>query len=266
MAGFRFRFNVPDDQPGDPKILQHRILLPVGLVMLALGLWSTWRFFHIHPPADDALHPVPLQEVLTVTDVPNPFATNEIQAVELHTKDNRTIRYVVFAPCFDRVSHRDTNLTLLVDSTNRVWLVKDVTGHEFGRAYFRRLHLEAKSVSAVAALLFVPLGGMMFFCALALECALRRQRALPGGGGPVSARKFSLFAGLIGYLYIFGFFISPLLSRILPRMIVALIWVVTAGLLARLILWYFRPKPGKPADPGEHLPAEQAGNDSKESL
>jgi hypothetical protein len=253
VPGFRYRFNVPEDRPGDPKILLHRILLPAGLFLLGLGLWAGWRFYHIHAPPDADLRALPLQKVRSVIEIRKVHATNEIAAVDLRTVDHRVVRYHGFWPCFDRVRGRDTNLTLLMDSTNQVWLVKDTGGHEYGRSYFRKRNLEYKTVCAMAAILFIPLGGLMFFPAVILEYGLRRDGKVPGGGAPVSARKFTLFAGLVGYLFIFGFFVSPWLTRILPGMVVALVWVVSAGLLGNLILWYFRPKRPEMIDITNHL-------------
>ncbi|MGA3285383.1 MAG: hypothetical protein ABSD57_13110 [Verrucomicrobiota bacterium] len=248
MPGFRYRFNVPDDQPGDPKILLHRILLLAGLLLLGFGSWAGWRYFHLKPPADADLHELPLQKVLSFTEVRDPHATNNIRALELHSADHRVVRYNEFWPCFDRVCHRDTNLTLLVNATNQVWLVKDSSGHEFGRDSFRKRNLQVKMVSAMVAILFIPLGALMFFPAVILEYCLHRDGKLPKDGTPVSARKFTLFAGLVGYLYFFGFVISPWLCKILPGMVVALIWVLSAGALGNLILRHFKQKPRKPVD------------------
>ena len=262
MPGFRYRFNVPDDQPGDPKILLHRILLLAGLLLLGFGSWAGWRYFHLKPPADADLHELPLQKVLSFTEVRDPHATNNIRALELHSADHRVVRYYEFWPCFDRVCHRDTNLTLLVNGTNQVWLVKDSSGHEFGRDYFRKRNLEIKAIAAFAAIVYIPLGALMFLPALALEYGLRRHGKLPLDGAPVSARKFTFYTGLMGYLFFFGLVISPRLGARLPGLVVALVWVLSAAVLGNLILWYFRPKrpeiiditnrlrPNHPPDPG----------------
>lgn len=262
MPGFRYRFNVPDDQPGDPKILLHRILLLAGLLLLGFGSWAGWRYFHLKPPADADLHEVPLQKVLSFTEVRDLHATNNIRALELHSADHRVVRYYEFWPCFDRVCHRDTNLTLLVNGTNQVWLVKDSSGHEFGRDYFRKRNLEVKAIGAFAAIVYIPLGALMFFPALILEYCLRRGDKLPKDGTPVSARKFTFYTGLVGYLFFFGLVISPRLGARLPGLVVALVWVLSAAALGNLILWYFRPKrpeiiditnrlrPNHPPDPG----------------
>lgn len=135
MLGFRTRINLPDDQPGDPKIEQHRIAVVAGLFLLGIGLWSALRYFHIQPPPDASFQQVPLQEVLNVTETSYPFSSNEIESIELHT-ENRVVEFEASWPCFDRVHRCDTNLTLLVDATNRVWLVKDAGGAVFGRTYF----------------------------------------------------------------------------------------------------------------------------------
>jgi hypothetical protein len=269
VIGFRIRLNVPDDQPGDPKILQQRILLFAGFFLLGMGIWSAWRYFHIQPPADTTLHPVSLQDVLAVTDVPEPFATNETGAVELHTRDNRVIHYGAHWPYFDRVSHCDTNLTLLVDTTNQVWVVKDIAGNDFGRPYFQKLNMEVKSVSGAVAIFFIPLGAFAFLPALAMEYRLRRGAKLPGTSAPVSARKFTLFGSLVGYVFVFGLIIGPWLSAKLPPMIVGLIWIVSGGALATLILRYFQRKSNKPGESVEQSRAggspQQGGNSSTES-
>lgn len=242
MPGFRYRFNVAEDQPGDPKILLHRILLPAGLLLLGLGLWTGWRFLHIKAPTDADLHALPLQKVLSVAEVRNPYAATNIEALELHTADHRVVRYNEFWPCFDRVRQRDTNLTLLMDSTNQVWLVKESSGQEFGRDYFRKRNLEYKAICAMAAIVFIPLGALMFLPAVILEYGLRRDGKLPRDGAPVSARKFTLYAGLLGYLFFFSLVIWPWLGARLPGIVMVLIWVLSAAAVGNLILWYFRPK------------------------
>jgi len=248
VPGSGFRFKVPPDQAGDPKILLHRILLPAGLFLLGFGLWAGGRFLHTHPPADADLHAVHLQAVLSVTEIHDSYQTNEIEAVELHAADHRIIRYDVFCPRFDEVRKRDTRLTILVDSTNQVWLVKSAGGQVFGRDYFLRRNMEAKAADGLCAILFIPLGTLMFLPALALEYGLRRDGKLPKDGAPVSARKFTLAAGLLGYLYIFGFAISPWLSKMLPNMVVILVWLFSGAGLIKAILWYFEPKRRKSAD------------------
>ena len=242
VPGFRYRFNIPPDKPGEPRILLHRILLLAGLLSLGLGLWGGWWYFHLKPPADADLHPVPLQKVLSVAEIRNPHATNDIQALELHTADHRVVRYYEVWPCFDRLRQRDTNLTLLVNSTNQIWLVKDSSGHEFGRDYFRKSNLEFKPFAAFAAIVYAPLGALIILSALAAEYSLRRTGKSPWGGASVSARKFTFYAGLAVYLFLFGLVISPWLGARLPGIVVALIWVLSAAALGNLILRCFRPK------------------------
>jgi len=254
VPGFRYRFNVPPDQPGDPKILLHRILLLAGLLLLGFGLWAGWRFLHLKPPADADLHAVPLQKILSVTEVRNPYAATNIEALELHTADHRVVRYNEFWPCFDRVRHRDTNLTLLVNSTNQVWLVKDASGQEFGRDYFRKRNLEIKAVAAFAAIVYIPVGALLLLPALAVEYRLRRTGKSPWGGASVSARKFTFYAGLPVYLFFFGLVISPWLGARLPGLVVALIWVLSAAALGNLILRCFRPKRPEIIDITNRLP------------
>ena len=212
------------------------------MFLLCFGLWAGWRYLHIKAPADTELQPVQLREVLVIAEIHNQYATNDIDAIELRTASHRIVRYGEFWPCFDRVRRRDTNLTVLVDSTNQVWLVKDAAGNEFGRDYFRKRNLEYKSVCAVVAILFLPLGALMLLPALVLEYGLRRDGKLPKDGSPVSARKFTLIAGLLVYLYVFGFVIGPWLTRWLPPSLVPLIWVLSAAVLVNLILRLFRPK------------------------
>src|SRR5262245_66293563 len=53
MIGFRFRFKVPRDEPGDPKIFLPRIIFLVpGLLLLGFGLWEAWRCFHLSAEAE----------------------------------------------------------------------------------------------------------------------------------------------------------------------------------------------------------------------
>ena len=211
--------------------------------MLGFGLWACWRFFHLKPPLDADLHPVRLQEVLTVTEVRDSTGMNEVRAIELHASDNRVVRYGTAWPRFDGVRNRDTNLTVLVDGANQVWVVKDAGGRSFGRSYFMNRNMRTRIPAALCAVLFIPLGALMFLPALLLEYCLRRGDKLPRDGSPVSARQFTLAAGLVGYLYFFGFVITPWLTKILPGIVVALIWVLSAGALCNLILRHFQQKP-----------------------
>jgi hypothetical protein len=57
MIGFRFRFKVAPDEPGDPKIFLPRIVFLIpGLLLIAFGLWEVWRYLQLPPSAEAESH------------------------------------------------------------------------------------------------------------------------------------------------------------------------------------------------------------------
>jgi hypothetical protein len=106
-----------------------------------------------------------------------------------------------------------------------------------------QMNLEPRSVAGVCALVFLSTGAFFLFLALVAERSLRKSPDYSGNDKMfVSARKFTLAAGLLGYLYLFGFVISPWLCKALPGFVVCLVWVVSAGVLCSGILRAFKPK------------------------
>ena len=167
MIGFRFRFKIPPDQPGDPKIFLPRIVLLIpGFLLLCFGLWEVWRYFQLPVPADGGSHGL--------------------------------------------------RLTLnLMD-----------------------MNLQPRSIAGVCAVVFLATGALFFSLGLLAERTLRMCPEAPDENSAafVSARKFTIAASLISYLYLFGFVVGPWLSKFLPGIAVAFIWVATAGALCSVIL------------------------------
>jgi hypothetical protein len=173
VIGFRFRFEVPPDEPGDPKIFIFRILFLVpGLLLLGVGLWEVWRYFHLPAPTE--------------------------------------------------VQSHGSRFTLNLMEMN----------------------LEPRFVAGACGIVFLSAGIFFLWLALSAEHSLRKGEARDESGPMfVSARKFTLIAGLVGYLYFFGFVLTPWLCKILPGILVVLIWVTTAGALGNAILRFFHKKP-----------------------
>jgi hypothetical protein len=106
------------------------------------------------------------------------------------------------------------------------------------------MNLHPRSVASVCGLVFLSVGAFFLSLALLAEHSLRKSQELDESGPMfVSARQFTLVAGLVGYLYLFGFVLTPLLCKILPGIVVVLIWVATAAALSSAILRFFQKKP-----------------------
>jgi hypothetical protein len=107
------------------------------------------------------------------------------------------------------------------------------------------MNLEPRSVAGACAIVFLSTGTLFLWLALLAERGLRSYQGPRDEKDPafVSARKFTLVAGVLGYLYLFGFAIGPWLYRFLPGIVVALIWVVTVGVLWDAILRFFQRRP-----------------------
>jgi len=109
------------------------------------------------------------------------------------------------------------------------------------------MHLEPRAIAGVCAIVFLLTGAFFLTLGICGELELRKQEA--GFSDPrlfVSARQFTFAAGLIGYLYLFGFVISPWLFKVLPDFVVGLIYVTTSGVLCSAILRFFKRKPDDP--------------------
>ena len=108
------------------------------------------------------------------------------------------------------------------------------------------VNLEPRAVAGTCAIVFLLSGAFFLTLGICGELELRKQEA--GFSDPrlfVSARKFSLVAGLVGWLCIFFFVITPWLCKVLPNFVVGFIWVITAGVLWSAILRFFRRKPDR---------------------
>jgi len=171
VFGLRFRFKVPPDEPGSPKIPLHRIVFLVpGLLVLGLGVWQAWRYFQLPAPAQGEPHGL----------------------------------------------HLSPDLSEMI--------------------------LEPKAVAGTCALVFAATSAFFLWLGIMAELSQRKNNSSNDDVLVfVSARKFALIAGLVGYLYVFGFLIAPWLSN-LPGPLVAFIWVISAGALCQGILWFFRKK------------------------
>ena len=104
------------------------------------------------------------------------------------------------------------------------------------------MNLEPRTVAGVCG--FLSAGAFFLWLALCAEQSLRKGEVRDKSGPMfVSARQFRLGAGLVGYLYLFGFVFAPWLCKILPGTVIGLIWVTTAGALGSAILRFFQRKP-----------------------
>ena len=107
------------------------------------------------------------------------------------------------------------------------------------------MNLEPRSVAGLCGLILLSAGVLFLSLGLCAEHSLRKGEVRDAIGPMfVSARRFTLIAGLMGYLYLFVFVLSPWLCKLVPGIVVLLIWVSTAGALCSAILRFFQKKPG----------------------
>jgi len=106
------------------------------------------------------------------------------------------------------------------------------------------VNLEPRSIAGICALVFLFTGALFLGLGICAEIGLRNSPESHRTNDKmfVNARKFALVAGLVGYLYLFGFVISPWLCKALPGFVVCLVWVTTAGALCSVILRVFKTK------------------------
>jgi hypothetical protein len=160
MVGFRFRINDLPEEPDEPRILITKIFLPVGLLFLAFGGWASWKYFQWHAPPDKMLHEIRLQEVRKLTGGHDP--AREVQTIHLLSRQG-SVEYKSPWPRYEEVRQLNTNLSLLVDSTNVVWALKSADGTISEREFFVSRNLEVKTLTGFCAIVFVPCGLYIWF-------------------------------------------------------------------------------------------------------
>lgn len=186
MIGFRFRFKMPPDEPGDPKIFVSRIIFLVpGLLILGFGLWQGWQYFQLPAPTSSQAH-----------------------------------------------------------------------GSWFG-LNLMEMNLEPRHVAGTVAIVALAVAALFLWLAVSAELALRKSKEDhefdPVQAHPslfVSARKFTIVAVLVGYMFFFGIVLSAPLRRALPGMVVGFLYVASGGALCWTTLWLFRGGPAKPSSDG----------------
>ena len=106
------------------------------------------------------------------------------------------------------------------------------------------MNLAPRTVAGVCAAVFIAAAALFLWIAVSAELGLRRKRDEIGESYPafVSAKKFTLVASLIGYLYFYGAVIGPWLARFVPGVVVGLIWIFSAAALGNAVLWYFEKR------------------------
>ena len=244
MPGFRFRINDLPEEADEPKIPIHKLFLPAGLVMLILGLWAGWNYFHLRAPKFSELEAVPLRDVRAVT-MRSYGRTDEVTAITITLPRGGSVEYKDLWPRFEQVRSKDTNLSLMVDRANHVWALKSADGTYLERDYFASRTLENRAFCGIGApaLLFAGLWLVVAFFAV--------ERAAPRGPLPeacrvqVPARKLALISALVGYLGFFWLVLQPLLGRFLPFWVVSFFWVMSGGILGNLLVERLKRWKGK---------------------
>jgi hypothetical protein len=249
MVGFRYRIKDLPEESDEPKILITRLFLPIGIIFLTFGAWAGWKYFGVTAPPDSQLHEIRLRDMAKVTGGNDP--KRAVQTIYLHSGSG-DVEYKSPWPRFEQVRGLDTNLSLLVDSTNLVWALKSRDGVISERKYFLSRNLEIKTIYGFCALFFLPSG------LLGLAAFGSAERELRNGTFPdnlrilLPARKLILVSALFGYLFIFGLVLMPLLEKILPFWSLGFFWVLSAGVIGNLLvnrLKKWRPRSGAFSEP-----------------
>ncbi len=212
----------------------------LGLVLLLVGLNGISDYFQLNGPPMSELHELKLSFITNVVVEPEAPGSERIERIRLETADGAKVVYRARFPFSSEVRNLDQRYGLLLDRSNTVWGVT-AEGAVLERDYFAERNIEAKSAGKFCGGLLVLVGGLLFFPALLAEVQVRTGRiAAAQEIHSVPTSKVVLVGSLLGYLGLFGFIIAPWLRSILPRGLVGLIWVFSAGLLGMAIVGYFK--------------------------
>ena len=216
------------------RISIHKLFLPAGVVLLAVGLWSITNYFRLKGPPDRELHELSLRDIRQVTAQSEIPGSTRIDNIWLQTSNDLKIRYRRQFPYSTEVRRLDTNYSLLLDSTNVIWAVKTSEGEVRAKSYFEEYNIEAKSVAKFCGPFLAIMGALLLFGYFGAErhwaTAAPHERAKL----EVDAHRTRLLLISVGYMILYGVVIAPWLRKYSPSRVVGLLWVLSGGALIGL--------------------------------
>jgi hypothetical protein len=222
------------------KVSYHKLFLPAGLLFLVMGCWGIANYFRLHGPDDDQLHELALRDVSKVTEEPESRGSKSIDNIWLETTNDVRIRYRNRFPHSEAVRHLDTNLSLLLDGSNKVWAVKNAGGAVLSRNYFETYNIESKIVGLICGPFFAALGAVLLVLYFGTERSWKTWPAKEHAKLEVDAPGLRLGLVLLGNLVVFAI-LSDWLLKHLPPIAVTVLYVVSAGVLMNLFSNKSRP-------------------------
>src|SRR5262245_14787365 len=243
MPGIRFRISELPEQPGERRIPSHWFFLPIGLLFVFMGVKGLLDSFRLMGPTLEELHRVNLANVTNVIAEPDVPGSTKIDYIWLQTSDGVKIRYRNRFPHSSEILRLNPNYSLLLDKTNRVWAITTGGGEILGRRYFDDYNIEAKTVGKHCGGFLGIIGAGLLFCFFVSEKNRRAGVPMPQSLPAVRLRQAILLGSIIGYFIICMTVVFPLLSGKVSGLVLALIWVLGAGLMGNGIVAYFRKHP-----------------------
>ena len=216
------------------------LFLLAGLFCLAAGIWGFANYFQLQGPSDEQLHALALRNVSNVTVEPEIPGSKRIDNIWLETTNNERIRYRNRFPHSFEVRQLDTNLSLLLDRSNRVWAVKKADGAVLSRNYFERYNNEAKSVRLVCSPFVAAIGATFLLVYFCIHRGLQTVSAAQRTKLEAYSHGLRLPMVLCGYLIAYAILAQWLLKFLAPR-VVSLLWILTGGVLMALVSKKNRP-------------------------
>jgi hypothetical protein len=222
------------------KVSCHILFLPAGLLLLAGGSWGIANYFRLRGPSDQELHELALRDVSKVTEEPEIPGSTRIDNIWLETTNNVRIRYRNRFPLSSEVRRQDTNLSLLLDSSNKIWAVKSAVGTVLSRRYFEEYNIEAKTVGKFCGPFLAVLGAILLFVFLGVQRSWKTWPAEERAKLEVDAQNLRLALVLFGNLVVFAILAHWLLNY-LPGFAVTLLYLLSGGVLMRHLSKKKRP-------------------------
>ena len=238
MSGWQMPF--AESNTVQEKVSYHKLFLPAGLLLLVVGSWGIANYFRLHGPSDQELHELALRDVSKLTEEPEIPGSKRVDTIWLETTNNVRIRYRNQFPHSMEVRHLDTNLSLLLDSSNKVWAVKSVAGAVLSRRYFEEYHIEAKSVGKYCGTFLAVFGAILLVLYFGAERSWKTWPAAERAKLEVDAHGMRLGLVLLGNLVLFAI-LADWLLKYLPGFAVTLLYLLSAG-----VLMGFLSKKGRP--------------------
>jgi|GEM_PF-3235102 len=190
------------------KVSYHKLFLPGGLFLLVMGSWGIANYFRLHGPSGSELHELALRDVSKVTEEPEIPGSTRIDNIWLATANNERIRYRKQFPYSAEVRQLDTNLSLLLDSSNKVWAVKNASGGILSQRYFEEYNIEAKIVGKYCGAFLAVLGAILLFGYVNVQRSWQTLPAEERAKLEVDAHNLRMLLAMLAYLVVFAILAS----------------------------------------------------------